>query len=227
MLKTLWLLLAALFTIGGGDPDDDGGDPPTPDPKPDDPPADPDDEDDPPAGGDNPPLDPEAMAKEMEKARKQAAKYRTERNAERERIGSLEEQNKAILKALGISEDEDDDPEAKVAQLQAENRRLRSRQDFDRLARDAGADEDLTWGFLLARGEIDTLDPDSDEFEKTVQELVTSALEAKPGLAVKPASPPKGGADLNDDGNPDAVKPEEMDMDEYMAWRAERDKKKE
>ena len=216
MFRLLALLFALLFPAGGDD-DPEPDTEPVDDPDPADDPA-----DDPEPGGDNPPLDAEAMAKELEKARKQAAKYRTERNSERQRIQSLEDQNKAILQALGISSEEDDDPEARVAELQRENRRLRARQSFDVAAREAGADEDLTWGYFLARGEIDALDPDSDDFAETLQASISAALEAKPGLASTPPPPPKGGADLDDDGNPDATPEDELPMKEYMERRAER-----
>jgi TolA-binding protein len=216
LTRLLMFLVAFLFPGGDDEPDLDTepADPPA-----DDPPADPDDDEA--AGGDDSDLDAEALRKELEKTRREAANRRRQLRDSEGRIETLEEQNKAILQALGIASDEDDDPEARVAALQAENRRLRTRQSFDAIAREAGADEDLTWGYLLARGEIDSLDPDSDDFAETLQASISQALEAKPGLATKPAPPPKGGADLNDDSNPDAVNPEEMDMDDYMKWRAE------
>lgn len=249
MLKALWPALAALFTVNrswtleddtwvssdgyklpvvsGGAPDDDDDDEEEEDDPSDDEPEendDDDEEDDTAAGGNDSDLDPEALSKELQKARRQAAKYRTERNSERQRIQALEDQNKAILQALGVTSDEDDDPEARAEALQRENRRLRARQTFNAAARAAGADEDLTWGYLLARGEIDSLDPDSDDFDETVQATIDSALEAKPSLAVSPPPPPKGGADLDDDGNPDSPRPEEMDMADYREWRKNRDK---
>lgn len=220
MLKALWLLLLALFTIPDGDPDPDlDPDPDDPDPAPD---PDPDPDDDPGAGGADNDLDPEVMRSEMDKARKQAAKYRTERNTEREKIASLEQQNQAILKALGIADDDEDDPSTKADQLSAENRRLRTQLSFTAHAREAGADEDLTWAYLLARGEIDALDPTSDDFDEVLQASIASALEAKPGLATKPRPPSKGGADLDSDDNPANPRPEEMEMDDYAKWRAER-----
>lgn len=225
MLKALWLLLLALFTTrddtdtdldddtttDGDDSHDKGGDDDGSD-----------DDDDSGAGGADNDLDPEVMRSEMEKARKQAAKYRTERNTEREKIASLEQQNQAILKALGIADDDEDDPSTKADQFSAENRRLRTQLSFAAHAREAGADEDLTWAYLLARGEIDALDPTSDDFDEVLQASIASALEAKPGLATKPRPPSKGGADLDSDDNPANPRPEEMEMDDYAKWRAER-----
>lgn len=229
MFTRLLAILFGLFFPGGDadpEPDTEPTDPPADDSDSgdDSPPDDTDDSDDG-TGGDDSNLDPDALRRELEKTRREAANRRTQLRDREKQLQTLEEQNKTILKALGIADDDEDDPEAKVSQLQAENRRLRARQAFDGVAREAGADEDLTWGYLLARGDIDSLDPDSDDFQDTLQEKVTQALEAKPSLRTTPAPPPKGGADLNDDGNPDAVAPEEMDMDDFMKWRAERDKK--
>lgn len=225
MLKALWLLLIALFTVGDTDTDldddtttDDGDDS-------DDSGDDTDDDDDSGAGGGDNDLDSDALRKELSKTRREAAKHRTERNAERERVTALESQNKAILKALGIADDDDNnDPSVEVEKLRQENARLRTRQSFDASAREAGADEDLTWGYLLARGEIDALDPSSDDFAKTLQESIAAALEAKPSLAIKPRPPSRGGADFDSGDDTEQVKPEEMEMSDYMKWRAERDK---
>lgn len=222
LTRLLMFLIAMLFPAGDDDPEPDTE--PT-DPPADDPDPEPDDDDDSGAGGDDNDLDADALRTELAKVRKEAANRRTQLRERENQLATLEEQNKTILKALGIADDTEDDPEARVEELQRENRRLRARQSFDVAAREAGADEDLTWGYLLARGEIDALDPDSDGFSETLQASITSALEAKPSLKTTPAPPPKGGADLDDDGNPDAKSPDEMDMDEFMEWRAERDKK--
>lgn len=220
MFKLLWLLMLSLWTTSGGD------DEPDPEPEPSQPPADPDpeDPDDDPegAGGSDSDLDPEALKRELERTRREAANRRVQLREREQDIETLQEQNRRILEALGISDDSDDpdDPSAEAERLRSENRRLRTQNRFDAVAREAGAESDLTWGYLLARGEIESLDPDAENFADTLRERIDAALEAKPSLRVT-TTPPPGPPDL-DGPDPQPDNPAEMEMGEFMKWRKNR-----
>lgn len=204
---------------GGTDPDPEPSDPPADDPPPDDPEG-----DDPEGvGGDDSDLDPEALRRELERTRREAANRRVQLREREQDIENLQEQNRRILEALGITDDTDDpdDPSAEAERLRTENRRLRTQNRFDAVAREAGADSDLTWGYLLARGEIESLDPDAENFADTLRERIDAALEAKPSLRVT-TTPPPGPPDL-DGPDPQPDNPAEMPMDAFMKWRKNRD----
>ena len=222
-----WLLpfLMPLRDEGpGGSNGDDPADPPADDPDPSGDPDPADDPDDPSgSGGDDSDLDADALRAELRRVRQEAANRRVQaRERERER-DELRDQNRRILEALGITSDGDpEDPSAEAERLRTENRRLRTQNRFDAVAREAGADSDLTWGHLLARGEIDGLDPDAEDFETTLRERIDAALERKPNLAVTSTPPPPGPPDL-DDPDPQPDDPSSMPMEEFIKWRKNRD----
>lgn len=220
MFKLLMLLLAGLWFPGGGDDDPDLGiDEPDPDGSPDEPDPDDDTDDDPAgAGGDDSDLDPEALRAELARVRREAANRRTQLRERESEVQTQQEQINTILQALGITDDTDDDPSAEAERLRTENRRLRTQASFGSVARAAGADEDLAWGYLLARGEIDSLDPDADDFATTLRTRLDAALTEKPSLSVSAPTPPPGPSDF-DQPNPDPEDPAGMEMKEYMEWR--------
>lgn len=204
---------------GSADSPDEPDEPDQPEPEPSD---EPDDDPDG-AGGDDNDLDAEALRAELRKVRQEAANRRRQLRERESQAQTQQEQINAILSALGISDNTDDDPTVEAERLRNENRRLRTQSRFGSVARAAGADEDLTWGYLLARSEIDSLDPDADDFDTTLRERIDAALAAKPSLAVTNPPPPPGPPDLNDpDPQPDD--PSQMDMKQFMEWRAKQRK---
>lgn len=134
-------------------------------------------------------LDPEALRKELEAVRKEAAKYRTERKALAEEIETLK---KNLGKALGF-EDEKGKADVnaaleKIQQLQEEIQTERLQNSFHKAAINVGADVELTWAFLKGSGKL-TPGMSQEDIENVLKET----LEAYPKLKVEETPKKSGG----------------------------------
>lgn len=135
-------------------------------------------------------LDPEALRKELEAVRKEAAKYRTERKALAEEIETLK---KNLGKALGF-EDEKGKADVnaaleKIQQLQNEIQTERLQNIFNKAAISVGADIELTWAFLKGTGKLVP-----GMTQKEVEEVLKETLEAYPKLKAEETPKKSGGA---------------------------------
>ena len=135
-------------------------------------------------------LDPEALRKELEAVRKEAAKYRTERKALAEEIETLK---KNLGKALGF-EDEKGKADVnaaleKIQQLQEEIQTERLQNSFHKAAINVGADVELTWAFLKGSGK---LTPGMSQ--EDIENVLKDTLEAYPKLKVEETPKKSGGA---------------------------------
>ena len=134
-------------------------------------------------------LDPEALRKELEAVRKEAAKYRTERKALAEEIETLK---KNLGKALGFEDDKGKaDVNAaleKIQQLQNEIQTERLQNIFNKAAISVGADIELTWAFLKGTGKLVP-----GMTQKEVEEVLKETLEAYPKLKAEETPKKSGG----------------------------------
>ena len=135
-------------------------------------------------------LDPEALRKELESVRKEAAKYRTERKALAEEIETLK---KNLGKALGFEDEKGkSDINAaleKIQQLQNEIQTERLQNSFHKAAINVGADVELTWAFLKG---TDKLTPGMSQ--EDIENVLKETLEAYPKLKVEETPKKSGGA---------------------------------
>ena len=69
-----------------------------------------------------------------------------------------------------------------VTKLQNENKNLKLMQAFNNVVSAEGADEELTWSYLMAKGGLTDLDVDDPELSNKLGELITKAIEVKPNL---------------------------------------------
>jgi len=134
-------------------------------------------------------LDPEALRKELEAVRKEAAKYRTERKALAEEIETLK---KNLGKALGFEDDKGKaDVNAaleKIQQLQNEIQTERLQNIFNKAAISVGADIELTWAFLKGTGKLVP-----GMTQKEVEDVLKETLEAYPKLKAEETPKKSGG----------------------------------
>ena len=135
-------------------------------------------------------LDPEALRKELEAVRKEAAKYRTERKALAEEIETLK---KNLGKALGF-EDEKGKADVnaaleKIQQLQEEIQNERLQNYFHKAAINVGADVELTWAFLKGTGKLIP-----GMTQEDIESVLKETLEAYPKLKVEETPKKSGGA---------------------------------
>lgn len=151
----------------------------------------------------------EALQREIRKLRQEAAQYRISKKQAEEQLEKLK---RAVAQALGLEESFDAD-KAKD-QLQALTKRLRDerlRNAFYRQAVKAGVDIELAWGYLLASGDLEHLDPDAQDFEEQLKTALDEAVKAKPGLkasATGGAAPPTPAGGGNPPRNPNATEEE-------------------
>lgn len=179
-----------------------------PDPEPTNPPTPPT----PPAGNEPPAPDIreiqaqlERQSKELEKARNEAAKYRTRNDEE---TGSL---RKALAGWLGSEGEKTPDPTQVLEQLRARDKareaevnRLRVTTALERSARSHGADVDLLEPYLRGTGRLDGLDAADPKFPDALDGLVAELVEKQPKFKANTnggQAPPRGGSEFPG-GNP-------------------------
>jgi hypothetical protein len=145
------------------------------------------------------------LDKRIQRANKEAAKFRVEKKETEEKYDSLIQN---LGKALGfVEEDNANNAEAlaeKVEKLQSENTSLKLMQAFGNVVKTEGADEELTWSYLMAKGQLSELDVDDTELSSKLAELVKVAIESKPALAASEASTSvaKSGSDMSTSSQP-------------------------
>lgn len=132
---------------------------------------------------------PDYIRRELERARREAAKYRTERN---ELQDQFERFRSGLAQALGIETGDEPDAERLQAQLRQREQELRDlklRDAFYRQARKLDADEDLAYRWLRGGGELDDLDPSREDFEEQLNARIQTALEENPKLRADHGAP--------------------------------------
>lgn len=146
---------------------------------------------DPPAAFDPATLSPEAQAyiARMVKAADEKARTTTRDNAASAAEAKVRDE---MAKALGLKP-EQVDPAATAAALKAAQEAhstLRVDVAVERIARKAGADEDLVTAKLHRDGKLKGLDPEAEGFEAKVRALVDEAIAANPRLKLDTVTPP-------------------------------------
>jgi len=123
------------------------------------------------------------LDKRIQRANKEAAKFRVEKKETEEKYDSLIQN---LGKALGfVEEDDANNAETlaeEVTKLQSENRSLKLMQAFNNVVKTEGADDELTWSYLMAKGQLGELDVEDTELSSKLAELVKQAIESKPAL---------------------------------------------
>jgi len=134
-------------------------------------------------------LDSEALKRELEAVRKEAAKYRTERKVLAEEIESLK---RNLGKALGFEDDKGkSDVNAaleKIQQLRDEIENEKLQNIFNKAAISVGADIELAWAFLKGTGKLVT-----GMTQKDVENVLKETLEAYPKLKAEETPKKSGG----------------------------------
>ena len=113
----------------------------------------------------------------VKRLRQENAKHRT-KNKELE--GKLD----TVLKALGIKDGEAD-PDQLAQQLQQKDeeiRRLKVESAFSSVARELGADVDLTLAVLHRKGVLNELDPNDDKFHDDLKKAIKEEVDRNPKL---------------------------------------------
>jgi len=154
-----------------------------------------------PTKGDADGLDEAGLRTELARARKEAAKYRTEGKKNSERVTALESQMKSIAKALG-QDGQDPDPEQLQRQLGEERARFRQERLRNLVTSAAGkekADAQLAWALLHASGDLDNVDIAADDLDEQIAQRVKAAVEGNPRLKLDDGAA-RGGADMGAGG---------------------------
>lgn len=157
---------------------------------------------------------PQALSKavdELAQARKDAGRYRSERNGSATEVAALQEQMKKIAKHLGL---EDADPAA-VAEaakqerdtLAAENRSLKVGQALIKAAKAKGADTDALNDSRAFMAIVEKLDPSDDKFTEALEAAVEKAVKDNPKLKAQAV---KSGIEFNGGGG-DTGKPKTLE----------------
>ena len=145
------------------------------------------------------------LDKRIQRANKEAAKFRVEKKETEEKYDSLIQN---LGKALGfVEEDDANNAETlaeEVTKLQSENRSLKLMQAFNNVGKTEGADDELTWSYLMAKGQLGELDVEDTELSSKLAELVKQAIESKPALKAAEASTSvaKSGSDMSTSSQP-------------------------
>jgi len=154
-----------------------------------------------------------AMQAEIKRLRQENAKHRT--NAKTER-SSNDRLKIALAKELGL-EVEDATPEQLTKQLAETRNKLRSVQVesvFNRVANQLDADPELTLAVLQKRGLLKDLDPEDEDFERQLGDMVKSVVKANPKLKAG-VQPNKTGTEFKD-----GSKPNQPDMGAWLRRKA-------
>lgn len=145
------------------------------------------------------------LDKRIQRANKEAAKFRVEKKETEEKYDALIQN---LGKALGfVEEDNANNAETlaeEVTKLQSENRSLKLMQAFNNVVKTEGADDELTWSYLMAKGQLGELDVEDTELSSKLSELVKEAIESKPALKAAEASTSvaKSGSDMSTSSQP-------------------------
>lgn len=159
----------------------------------------------------------EATAAELAEARREAARYRNERNTFQQQFDQL---RNGLQQALGLGDQGNQDPDQLQSQLnqtQANFRRERLQNVALTQSLQHGADPALTWAHLFASGALDDVDINDAGLVDAVGNQVQAAMQANPKLRADfeaqaqtqntenvggGSNPPSGGEDPLPDVNP-------------------------
>lgn len=134
-----------------------------------------------------------AVVKEFRDARKEAGNHRTAKSAEKERADAAEGKLSQVLELLGMTNDDDPDPDALQAAIAEREKAVTAKTvEFDayRAANKHGANPDAlldSASFLRATSQ---LDPSSETYKADLESAIKTAVETNPLLA---AASPGGG----------------------------------
>jgi hypothetical protein len=144
------------------------------------------------------------LDKRIQRANKEAAKFRVEKN---EVEGKYDDLIQNLGKALGfVEEDNANNADAladEVQKLQDENKNLKLMQAFNNVVTTEGADDELTWSYLMAKGELTEMDANDPELKAKLSEKIKAAIEVKPVLKSDlPPTVKKSGSDMSNESQP-------------------------
>lgn len=131
------------------------------------------------------------------------AKWRTrlreQEQANEKQQAEMDAFKHAMLKALGVDEKGDADPEelvkkaeARAADMEARYNQMSAQYALSEAVRAAGADPDLTIPFIKGGEEFHALNPADDDYNAQVAELVSNTVEAVPKLRASTVAPSSG-----------------------------------
>ncbi len=171
-------------------------------------------------------------ASELARARREAAKYRTQlREAQKNQTAAQKEAVSKVLKALGVDAPDDVDPEAlkDLTKRQAETLRQRTTElAVARKAHSLGGDPDKLMDSVTFTKGLADLDPEDEDFEAQVADVIKSAIKKNPALRTgAQAAGSSGGAHGSGSGTGSGGKDgkEESADDSYEAVLARRAKR--
>ncbi len=144
------------------------------------------------------------LDKRIQRANKEAAKFRVEKN---EVEGKYDDLIQNLGKALGfVEEDNANNADAladEVQKLQDENKNLKLMQAFNNVVTTEGADDELTWSYLMAKGGLTEMDANDPELKAKLSEKIKAAIEVKPVLKSDlPPTVKKSGSDMSNESQP-------------------------
>ena len=144
------------------------------------------------------------LDKRIQRANKEAAKFRVEKN---EVEGKYDDLIQNLGKALGfVEEDNANNADAlaeEVQKLQDENKNLKLMQAFNNVVTTEGADDELTWSYLMAKGELSEMDANDPDLKAKLSEKIKAAIEVKPVLKSDlPPTVKKSGSDMSNESQP-------------------------
>jgi hypothetical protein len=144
------------------------------------------------------------LTKRIQRANKEDAKFRVEKN---EVEGKYDDLIQILGKALGfVEEDNANNADAladEVQKLQDENKNLKLMQAFNNVVTTEGADDELTWSYLMAKGELTEMDANDPELKAKLSEKIKAAIEVKPVLKSDlPPTVKKSGSDMSNESQP-------------------------
>lgn len=149
------------------------------------------------------------LDKRIQRANKEAAKFRVEKNELAEQLDDLK---KNLGKALGFVDEQDDEMEVgkltqTITQLQDELKMLKLQSVFNNVVEEQGGDKELTWAYLVAQDKLTDVDATSEDARAVLTELVENAFRIKPTLKTQAVTNVKAsGTDMSKSSPPLDVK---------------------
>ncbi|MEU3013349.1 hypothetical protein [Nocardia asteroides] len=162
-------------------------------------------------GSDQPPAGSQSSNPALREARNQAASYRTKAAALEQQLadakksaGQFDALKQSLGKAFGfVEDDENPDPKALVAKLDAAAKTARESQTHlavYKLAGKKGVDADALLDSNAFTSALGKLDPDSDDFAAQVGAEITKAVDKNPRYKLAPQTPPPPARSGSDTG---------------------------
>tara|TARA_Y100000004_G_C8814926_1_gene369339 strand:- start:50 stop:700 length:651 start_codon:yes stop_codon:yes gene_type:complete len=145
------------------------------------------------------------LDKRIQRANKEAAKFRVEKNELADQLTDLKQK---LGQALGFVDEQDEKVEVDtltktVEDLQTENKMLKLQSVFNNVVEQAGGDKELTWAYLVASGKLVDVDIEAEDSVSIIEELVQTAFRIKPTLQTKTvASVKASGTDISKEAIP-------------------------